>query len=320
MRAGMKARAMGIGGAALLGVLASCLPAVAEPRSAVAGNGALVTVWEERGRAPQGRTVGSSSLAYSVTDSFGTRTGTVPPTGDAGRDAAPFLASDADGSLVLLWSRFDGVYRKIAFSRFTDGMWTGFRFVTFGPGDDDLPLFGAGQDGSYLYYVVQPNHFYYAPIDLSTGLLIGPPRGIDVAALARQKPRLTSPGGPSLQGGTDAPINWRGCRDGGMCPGTQGRIYLPGDTTVQGGVDVPIAVHQCGVRSSQWGVGAEHACRKQVLVLPTEDATTVLAVESHNGRFRVLDRKPLPPQAQDRFGQSLADLFLPAVCNSISAQ
>lgn len=299
----------------MLGLLASCLPALAEPRSAVAANGALVTVWEERGRTPQGRPVGSSSIAFSVTDASGTRTGTVPPTGDAGRDAAPFLASDGNGSLVLLWSRFDGVYRKIAFSRFTDGMWTGFRFVTFGPGDDDLPLFGAGQDGSYLYYVVQPNHFYYAPIDLSTGLLIGPPRGIDVAALARQKPRLINPGAPSLQGGTDAPISFRGCKDGGNCPGQPARIYLPGDGAVQGGTDVPVVVHQCGVRSSQWGVGAEQACRKQVLVLPTEDATAVLAVEFLNGRFRLLDRRPLPSQAQERFGQSLADLLLPAVCN-----
>lgn len=315
MRGRVKARAIGIGGAALLGLLASCLPAFAEPRSAVAGNGALVTVWEERGRVPLARTNGNSSIAFSVTDASGTRTGTVPPTGDPGRDAAPFLASDADGSLVLLWSRFDGIYRKIAFSRFTNGVWTGFRFVTFGPGDDDLPLFGAGQDGSFLYYVVQPNRFFYAPIDLTTGLLIGPPRGIDVAVLARQKPRLTSPGAPSLQGGTDAPINWRGCKDGGVCPGTQGRIYLPGDSTVQGGVDVPIAVHQCFVRSSQWGVGAEHACRKQVLVLPIEDGKTVLAIEFHNGRFRVLDRRPLPAPAQEHFGQSLADHFLPSVCN-----
>jgi hypothetical protein len=313
VRGRVTVRTIGIGGAALLGLVASCLPAFAEPRAAVAGNGALVKVWEERGRVAQGRAGGNSSIAFSVTDASGTRTGTVPPTGDPGRDAAPFLASDADGSLVLLWSRFDGVYRKIAFSRFTNGAWTGFRFVTFGPGDDDLPLFGAGQDASFLYYVVQPNRFFYAPIDLSSGLLIGPPRAIDVAGLARQKPRLLSPGAPSLQGGTDAPVIWR-CRDGN-CPGQQSRIYLPGDSTVQGGVDVPIAVHQCGVRSSQWGVSAGHTCRKQVLVLPIEDGKTVLAVEFHNGRFRVLDRGPLPAQAQEYFGQSLADLFLPSVCN-----
>ncbi len=80
-------------------------------------------------------------------------------------------------------------------------------------------------------------------------------------------------------------------------------------------MDVPIAVHQCFVRSSQWGVGAERACRKQVLVLPIEDGKTLLAVEFRNGRFSVLDRRPLPAPAQEHFGQSLADLFLPSVCN-----
>ena len=312
----MKARAIGIGGAALLGLVVSCLPAsAAAPRSVRAGDGSLVSVWEERGRAGPGRTGGNSSIAYSVTDAAGTRVGTVSPTGDAGRDSAPFLALDGSGSPVLLWSRFDGVYRKIAFSRFTAGAWTGFRFVTFGPGDDELPLVGVGQDGSYLFFVVQPDRYYYAPIELATGLLIGPPRAIDVVGLGQQKPRLNSPGAPSLQGGGDVPVNWRGCRDGGNCPGVQGQLYLPGDSTVQGGIDVPIGVHQCNVKTSAWGVGSEHGCRKQVLAIPTADAQTVLVAEFHNGRFRLLVRRPLPPEAQDQFGQSLADLLLPAVCN-----
>ena len=314
MRGRMTAKAIGIGGAALLALVVSCLPAFAEPRVVMAGDGSLVSVWEERGRAPRGSSGGNSSIVFSVTDASGTRTGTVPPTGDPGRDSAPFLAPDGNGSLVLLWSRFDGVYRKIAFSRFTDGAWTGFRFVTFGPGDDDLPLFGAGRDGSYLFYVVQPNRFYHAPIDLATGLLIGAPRGIDVAALARQKPRLVSPGAPSLQGGTDAPVTWRGCKEGGNCPGQPSRIYLPGDGALQGGTDAPVVVNKSCVKASQWGVGAEQACRKQVLVLPTADATSLLGVEFANGRFHLLDRRPLPPQAQERFGQSLADVLLPAVC------
>lgn len=310
-----KARAMGIGSAALLCLVASCLPAAAEPRSAMAADGVLVTVWEQRGRTPAGRAVESSSIAYSVTDASGTRVGTVPPTADVARDSAPFLAPDGHGSLVLVWSRFDGVYRKIAFSRFTDGAWTGFRFVTFGPGHDDLPIFGAGQDGSFLFYVVQPSRYFYAPIDPASGLLIGPPRAIDVGGLGRQRPRLLSPGTPSLQGGTDAPINWKGCRDSGGCAGQQGRILLPGDGTLQGGTDAPVVVHQSNIRASAWGVASGSGCRRQVLVLQSVDARTVLAAEFQNGRLRLLDRRPLPPQAAERFAESLAEALLPAVCN-----
>ena len=310
----LKAKAIGIGSAAILGLVASCLPAAAEPRTVMGGDGKLVSVWEQRGRANPGRDAANSSLAYSVTDAYGTHTGTVPPTGDAARDSAPFLAADGSGSLVLVWSRFDGVYRKIAFSRFTDGAWTGFRFVTFGPGDDDLPLFAAGQDGAFLFYVVQPNRFFYAPIDLVSGSLIGPPRAIDVVGLGRQKPRLRSTGNAPLQGATDAPVNWRGCRDGGGCV-QQSRMLLPGSGTVQGGTDAPVVLHQSNVKASAWGVGSGHGCRKQVLVIPTADAGTVMVAEFLHGWVGLLAFKPVPPQAQQRFAESLAELFLPAVCD-----
>jgi hypothetical protein len=308
----MKAKAIGIGSAALLGLVASCLPASAEPRTVMSGDGKLVSVWEERGRANPGRDAVVSSIAFSVTDASGTRVGTVPPTGDAARDSAPFLATDGSGSLVLVWSRFDGVYRKIAFSRFTDDAWTNFRFLTFGPGNDDLPLFAAGQDGSFLFYVVQPSRFFYAPIDLASGVLFGPPRAIDVLGLGRQRPRLKSPGNGPLQGVTDAPVNWRGCRDGG-CAAQQSRILLPGGGTVQGGIDAPVVLH-C-VKAHAWGVGSGHGCRKQVLVFPTADAGTVMVAEFLNGRVSLLAFMPAPAQAPLQFADLLAERFLPNACN-----
>jgi hypothetical protein len=306
----MKAKAIGIGSAALLGLVASCLPAAAEPRTVMGGHGEQVSVWEQRGRVNPKGDAAASSIAYSVTDAYGTRTGTVPPTGDAARDSAPFLAKDGSGSLVLVWSRFDGVYRKIAFSRFTDGAWTNFRFLTFGPEDDDLPLFAAGQDGSFLFYVVQPNRFFYAPIDLDAGVLIGPPRAIDVAGLGRQRPRLRSPGNAPLQGVTDAPVNWRGCRDRGC---SAGRILMPGAGSLQGGIDAPVVLH-CA-KAYAWGVGSGRGCRKQVLVIPTAEAETVMVAEFDNGRVSLLAFMSVPAQAQPRFAESLAERFLPGACH-----
>lgn len=310
-----KARVTGMGAAVLLCLAAACLPASASPRPLRAGDGSLVTVWEQRGRALPGRAATISSIAFSVADAAGTRTGVVPPTGDAAQDSAPFLAADGTGSLVLVWSRFDGVYRKIAYARFTAGIWTGFRFLTFGSGDDDLPILGAGLDGAFLFYVTRPDRCLYAPIGLDSGLLFAPPRAIDVIGLGRQKPRLALPGDPAFRGGTDAPVNWKHCRDGSNCGSHQLGLFLPGDGTVQGGTDVPIVVGHGNVKASVWGVGGSRACNRLVLVVPAADARTVLVAEFINGRLRLLRRQPLPAQVQERFGETLAESYLPAVCN-----
>ena len=309
------ARVTGMGAAVLLCLAAACLPASAGSRFLRAGDGSLVAVWEQRGRALPGRAATISSIAFSVTDAAGTRTGVVPPTGDTAQDSAPFLAADGTGSLVLVWSRFDGVYRKIAYARFTAGTWTGFRFLTFGSGDDDLPIVGAGRDGAFLFYVTRPDRYLYAPIDLETGLLFAAPRAIDVIGLVRQKPRLALPGAPALRGGTDAPINWRHCKDGGNCGSQQLGLFLPGDGTIQGGTDVPIVVNHGNVKASVWGVGGSRACNRLVLVIPTADARTVLVAEFINGRLRLLQRQSLPAQVQERFAETLAESYLPAVCN-----
>ena len=310
-----KARAIGMGAGVLLCLAAACLPASAAPRSLRAGDGSLVTVWEQRGRALPGRSATISSIAFSVTDAAATRTGVVPPTGDVAQDSAPFLVADGTGSLVLVWSRFDGVYRKIAYARFTAGTWTGFRFLTFGSGDDDLPIVGAGRDGAFLFYVTRPDRYLYAPIDLESGLLFAAPRAIDVIGLGRQKPRLVLPGAPAFRGGTDAPINWRICRDGQNCAGQQAGLILPGAGTVQGGTDVPIVFGQGNVKASVWGVGGSRACDRLVLVIPTVNARTVLVAEFINGRLRLLQRQSLPAQVQERFAETLAESYLPAVCN-----
>ncbi|MBI1950603.1 MAG: hypothetical protein HYS34_04485 [Acidobacteria bacterium] len=310
-----QARMTGMGAAALLCLAAACLPASAGSRFLRAGDGSLVTVWEQRGRAVPGQAATISSIAFSVTDAAGTRTGVVPPTGDLAQDSAPFLAADGTGSLVLVWSRFDGVYRKIAYARFTAGTWTGFRFLTFGSGDDDLPIMGSGLDGSFLFYVTRPDRYLYAPIDLELGLLFAPPRAIDVIGLGRQKPRLALPGAPAFRGGTDAPIIWRNCRETRYCPGQELGLILPGDGTIQGGTDVPVVISHGNVKASVWGIGGSRACNRLVLVMPSADARTVLVAEFINGRLRLLQRQSLPAQVQERFGETLAESYLPAVCN-----
>ena len=41
----------------------------------------------------------------------------------------------------------------------------------------------------------------------------------------------------------------------------------------------------------------------------------MLVAEFFNGRLRLLQRQPLEAQVQERFGETLAESYLPAVCN-----
>src|SRR5262245_31568795 len=116
-------RSVGARYAVRMAVVLACLaaaglPALADSASVQLTDASVLKVWEQRGRALPGRALLPWSINYSVTDATGTRQGIVSPTGDTARDSAPFLILDETGSAVLVWSRFDGSYQKIAFSRY----------------------------------------------------------------------------------------------------------------------------------------------------------------------------------------------------------
>ncbi len=293
----------------LLCLAASCLPAFAARTTLTTGDGSVLTVWEQKGRAMAGRQGAIGAIGFSVTDASGTRVGVVPPTGDVARDASPFLALDDSGTPVLVWSRFDGVYDKIAYARYADGVWTDFKYLTFGSGDDDLPLIATTSDGSYLFYRGPADRYFFVSLDLEAGRLFASPRVLDLGIWHRGNPHVADPGSPGTRGGLDVPINNRNCRD--LKPCTSVKLAGPGSKTTQGGVDAPIV----NGRASVWGAGSGDTCSHLVLIVPSEDVKTAVVADFHHGVARGLERITLSGQIPPGLGDTLASSYLPALCN-----
>ena len=298
-----------------IGCLASAgLPVLASARSVSLAGGTTLTVWEQHGRGAPGRGPEGWSINYSASDAAGTLQGVVPPTGDTARDSAPFLALDATGSAVLVWSRFDGSYRKVAYARFAGGAWTDFHYLTFGPGDDDQPRIGAAMAGAFLFYLGSHGTYQYAPLEMLAGRLFAAPRSIDLGNARRDI--LPPPGGAKTQGASvDIPVVNRCLGEKGACGGQtarKGSPLPPGGGTIQGGtVDIPIVNNKASV----WGVGSSGDCGRMVLVIPTHDLKSAYVFRFFTGLTHVLQRVSLPPQVGDRFGEDLAASYLPLVCH-----
>jgi hypothetical protein len=309
----------GKGLARLLAATGACLalagfPARASVHSLTLADGSTLNVWEQQSRSAFNRGISSWSIRYSVVDAAGTHPGIVSPTGDASRDSAPALTLDSTGTPVLVWSRFDGSYDKVAYARFSQGVWVDFHYLTFGPGDDDQPRVGTGQTGSFLFFITSPGRYQYAPVDLDTGHLIAPPRALGLGAARRDIEEIKTPNlRMTRDGGSDIPINNR-CMGSKQCGGgvpSGSSILDPGQGTVQGGLDIPIA----NAKASVWGVGSSGDCRNMVLTLPGRDGKTVYVFRFARGPMTALQRLDLPPQVGDRFGADLSASYLPTNCN-----
>jgi hypothetical protein len=305
-------RKIGIGTAvALVCLAASGLPALAAAREVTLADGSTIRVWEQyRPPEPSGE---AWWIEYSVTDSQGSvTTGFVRPTEDAELDYAPFLAVDETGSAVLVWSRFDGVYRKIAYARFSGNNWTNFHFLTFGPGHDDAPRIATGSTGSFLFYV-RPDKYLYAGIELATGHLVAAPKSLNLGTARRDivsPPQFT--GGTLLRGGVDAPIAGITARAGSRIDtGPQGKRGRPGRLTPKGGTDVPVVT---GIRAAAWGVGSNIDCAQIILVIPSRDLRSVYVFRFVNGTSDLLQRLDMPSPVDDRYGATTAESYLPQVC------
>jgi len=291
--------ATGMAVTALVWLAASGLPALASPRCLSLPDGSSLEVSEQLRPTLSGEE--SWRINYTFTDAYGARTGVVPPTMDATRDSAPFLALDATGSAVLVWSRSDGLYRKIAYARFAGGNWTNFHYLTFGVGDDDLPRIGTDMTGSYLFYAARTDKYLYAPLELVTGRLFAAPRFLNVGGTRRDIESPRPPGNVALRGGVDAPVT-----------GQHGRQLLAGGMTIEGGTDVPVV---SGIKAAVWAVGSSGDCRHLILVVPARDLESVLVFRFANGLIQLLQRVDMPPQITYRFGADTAASYLPLVCN-----
>ena len=175
------------------------------------------------------------------------------PTGQRQSDArvawpVPATAPES-GAAIRIWSQFDGMANKIAWSRFVDGGWTSPRLLTFGPGDDLAPVFGTSNAGSYLYWTDRRGRVLYAPFDPEFGRLFAVPRTLP----------FTGRSGPGVEGGTDVPVILGLC-DGGasdpcVTPGHGGTSFTsqPDGPSPEGGGDVPIVLSMGGTGGSGTG-------------------------------------------------------------------
>jgi hypothetical protein len=306
---------MGIG--TVLAVLA-CLglsgpPALASPRHLELADGRALTVWEQRGPAPGGGE--SWSIDYCLRDLDGSIFGVVPITADAAADSAPFLALDAIGSPVLVWSRFDGSNRKIAYARLSAGEWTDFHFLTFGPGDDLEPRVGTSAAGSYLFYFDRPDRYLYAPLDLSSGRLFAAPRLLNLGNARRDIGSRQQLGDITTYGGVDAPIvTGRGGTPRSGTVTDKQSLFRPGGISPQGGVDVPVV--SGGLKAAAWGVASNEDCLHMILVIPARDLKTVFVFRFNNGVMDLLTRIPTPATTIEIqfFGADTAASHLPLIC------
>lgn len=308
-------RMNGIRWAAALALAAAVsVPVFASPaRSVTRPDGSVVTVWDQQGRARAGGSAGANaSIHYSIVDAAGTRGGVIAPTGDPAQDLAPCVALDDTGAAVVVWSRFDGSYKKIAYARLGgDGTWSGIVYLTFGPGDDESPLLADSLSGSFLFFTNR-GKYQYAPLDLQTGRLNAAPRGLSLGLLRRDIEPVG--GGFTADAGVDTPVTFitTPARDNGP---KETLRYLGGSFGIAGGVDAPITGHNSTSKASVWGSGSRSDCVRLVLALPSANLRTIYLFRFSNGSMSLLNRVSVPAAVQDRFADDLAASYLPLVCN-----
>jgi hypothetical protein len=302
---------------AAIAVLAGQRPALASARSVVLADGSSLKVWEPQTRARCDQAESSRVLNYSVTDASGTRQGIVPPTGDAALDSAPYLSIDATGAAVLVWSRYDGVFRKIAYSRFSGGVWADFHYLSFGPGDDLLPRIGAGSTGAFLFFLRPPDRFLYAPVDLIAGRLFAAPRAVDLGSARRdiEAPRLLG-SAFGADATVDIPVVNR-CQGRLNCvtPSRSGSGSLQSGGIAPSGGTVDIPVVNGHTKAAVWNVGSSGDCSRMVLVIPSYDATKAFVFRFAGGSTSLVDTVLLPSPITQHFADNLAASHLPFVCN-----
>lgn len=294
-------------GAVLCAVIAAATLQSFAAASIRLSDGSLLSVWEARTRARSQNGDGLGSfLAYSISGPAGIIQGTIAGTEDSARDGSPRLAIDpVSGNAVVLWSRFDGVYNKIAYARLEGAAWLDLHLLTFGSGDDTEPRVVVARDGAFVFYIAQADRYLSFPVDLSTGRLLGSPHELP-----------PGPRGPgvSTQASQDVPVVVHGNGSG-----SKGHLSLwspSGNLTVSGNSDVPVVVGGDNHgRASLWGASGIPACRNAVVVLPNPAETLLRILSYSNGSAREIGRVHLPASIPDGLADQTAAAYLNAYCN-----
>jgi hypothetical protein len=190
------------------------------------------------------------------------------------------------GTSISIGSRFDGVTYKLVWSRLENGRWTDPRVVTFGLGDDLAPVIGTSRAGSFLYWTDGRGRVLYAPFDPEFGRLFAAPRTLPLHGLGLS--------GPSVEGGSDAPIILGLC-DGGATepcvnPGTPppAPIVAPPPPTgpaPEGTTDAPIILgtgggDTGGTNATTLTAASALTCDTQILAVAHGKIVGVAAIDA----------------------------------------
>jgi hypothetical protein len=172
-----------------------------------------------------GRTPNDTALTYSRTSPNGSQLhGMISPTEDIAADRDPILvqASGASGP-ILIWSRSNGGFNQIAYSRFEGLGWTKPTYLSDSPRDHVRPQAGVDASGTgYVLWVETGSggSVLLATFDPLTGNLTSSPRDFFAELVRHSPPEWLSQdflfprfhgqpqtGDPSilLEGGGDAP-------------------------------------------------------------------------------------------------------------------
>jgi len=222
-------------------------------------------------------------LTWCLTEATGVRTGIVPSTSGPEPDVTPVLAADPrTGAPVLIWSHWNGLAMKLAWSRFDAGSWSDPREVTFGPGDDRTPAVGISAAGAYLFFWRDGARVMYAPIDLGTGRLFAAPRSLTPAVLTGRE--LTP------NGGTDVPIIIGPCGPQRTQPCVLPRLppLLPTahqGPGIEGGTDVPIIHSGSESPANAISIASQTGCQTMILGL-ARGANPTLRIIGFDGTGR----------------------------------
>ncbi len=172
-----------------------------------------------------GASTGATALAYSVLHPGGqVVTGFVSPTEDLSADREPSLVLfPGEEGPFLVWTRNDGTYDQIAFSRYTGTLWTEMQYMTSDAQDHLHPQAGVDSRGTaYVVWVESSGggSVAVATFDPRTGTLLTGPRDLlrELMRLSPPEwlgqdpvPRTVDPGKPGMtiepvpEGGNDTP-------------------------------------------------------------------------------------------------------------------
>jgi hypothetical protein len=160
-------------------VLMLCPHAWAKNVKVVAPNGTLYSV--DVVASTEGSNSKGTALAYSRITLDGSHwEGVIHPTQDAANDRDPvlLLGPEASGPF-LIWSRKNGRFDQLAFSRFEDGAWSQPTYLTDSPAQHLRPSAGVDAFGTGYLIWIEPTgggRVMFATFDPGTGNLLSSPR------------------------------------------------------------------------------------------------------------------------------------------------